>query len=94
MPSSRFGRIDRRRLIATSALGGVAILTAGQAAEASPRSSVPTMLVAQDGSVGVPMFRGNAARTGEMPGPGPDDSNGVEAIWTFSTGAAKRKNRS
>ena len=30
------------------------------------------------------MYQGNPARTGEMPGPGPDDSNGVEAIWQFA----------
>jgi hypothetical protein len=34
------------------------------------------------------MFRANAARTGEMPGPGPDDANGVEATWTFAPGMA------
>ena len=36
----------------------------------------------------VPMFRGNAARTGEMPGPGPepDPAHGVRARWRFATG--------
>lgn len=32
------------------------------------------------------MFRGNAARTGEMPGPGPDPTHGVQERWRFETG--------
>jgi hypothetical protein len=86
MTPSRFRRIDRRRLVASSVLGGAAIVTAGQLVRGGTRTSQPAALMMQDGSSDVPMFRGNAARTGEMPGPGPDDANGVEAIWTFATG--------
>jgi hypothetical protein len=83
MTTSRFGRTNRRRFVASSALGGAAALTAGQLLPLAQQTSASAAL-AQDSSTGVPMFRGNAARTGEMPGPGPDDSNGVEAIWTFT----------
>jgi outer membrane protein assembly factor BamB len=38
---------------------------------------------ADDADGDVPMFRGNAARTGEMPGPGPE-GNPVEA-WRLTT---------
>lgn len=41
--------------------------------------------LAQEGG-DVPMFRGNAARTGEMPGPGPDPTNGVKIRWQFAAG--------
>ncbi len=39
-------------------------------------------------SSGVSMFRGNAARTGEMPGP--DPASDIEAIWIFKTNDAVR----
>ena len=32
----------------------------------------------------MPMFRGDLGRTGELPGPGPDNSNGVEVVWAFA----------
>jgi len=35
----------------------------------------------------IPMFRGNAAHTGEMPGPGPDPAHGVQVRWQFATGS-------
>jgi len=35
----------------------------------------------------VPMFRGNAAHTGEMPGPGPDPTTGISKQWYVQTGA-------
>ncbi len=38
------------------------------------------------GESDVPMFRGNAARTGEMPGPGPASANGISERWRFTTG--------
>ncbi|MGI8475707.1 MAG: PQQ-binding-like beta-propeller repeat protein [Thermomicrobiales bacterium] len=41
---------------------------------------------AQDASHDVPMFRGNPARTGEMPGPGPSGS--PVAIWRFAAGGS------
>ena len=40
---------------------------------------------AQEGG-DVPMFRGNAARIGEMPGPGPDPANGIQERWRFTAG--------
>ncbi|MGC4108570.1 MAG: PQQ-binding-like beta-propeller repeat protein [Thermomicrobiales bacterium] len=84
MTSSRFGRIDRRRLVASSVVGGAAILATGQPSLAGTRADTPILVSAQDGSSDVPMFRGNAARTGVMPGPGPDASKGIEPIWKFS----------
>lgn len=86
MSPSRRIRIDRRRLIASSVVGGAAILTTGHPLLAGTRPGQPAQLLAQDGSANVPMFRGNPARTGEMPGPGPDDSNGIEMMWRFATG--------
>ena len=35
----------------------------------------------------VPMYRGNAGRTDEMPGPAPDLGNGVEIRWQFTSEA-------
>ena len=86
MTSSRFRRIDRRRLVTSLVVGGAAILATGKPLLAGMRTSRPATLLAQVGSSGVPMLRGNPARTGEMPGPGPDASNGVEAIWTYKAG--------
>lgn len=40
----------------------------------------------QDANGSVPMYRGNAARTGEMPGPVPDYGTGIEERWRFSSG--------
>ncbi len=39
---------------------------------------------AEDSPSDVPMYRGNAARTGVMPGPEPDFLHGLEVIWTFT----------
>ena len=50
------------------------VLLAGLAPVAIPGS-------AQDAG-DVPMLRGNPARTGEMPGPGPE---GAELLWTFAS---------
>lgn len=84
MTTSRFGRANRRRFVASSVIGGVAILTAGQSLRAEPRTSQAPMLLLQGGvSSDVTMFRGNAARTGEMPGAGPDALKGVEVLWSF-----------
>jgi hypothetical protein len=79
------GQINRRRFVASSALGGAAILTAGQLLPAGQQVSAPAVL-AQDELSDVPMFRGNPARTGEMPGPGPDDSGGIAEIWRAKIG--------
>ena len=85
MTTSRFSRFDRRRFVASSALGGAAVLTAGKVLSAGQQTGTPAVLAQDSSSSDVPMFRGNPARTGEMPGPGPDDSNGVEILWTFTT---------
>jgi len=43
---------------------------------------------AQDESAGgVPMFRGNPARTGELPGPGPNPDEPIVEHWSFDTEA-------
>ena len=85
MMTPRPDRFPRRRLVAWAVIGGAAVLTAGQLLPIGNRISDPAVL-AQDSSSGVPMFRGNAARTGEMPGPGPDDANGVDVLWTYAAG--------
>ena len=90
MSPSRRARINRRRLVAPSMIGGAATLATGQPLSGAMRTSPPARLLAQDSSTDVQMFRGNAARTGEMPGSGPDHSNGVEAIWKFPTGGTIR----
>ena len=41
--------------------------------------------LAQDEGGSVPMFRGNSAHTGEMPGPGPDPALGIVERWRFVT---------
>jgi len=43
---------------------------------------------AQESGQDVPMFRGGPARTGLMPGPGPDPASGVAERWRFETGDA------
>lgn len=88
MKHLRRSLINRRRLVASSAVGGAAIMASGQYLRASPGTRQPITLLAQADSADVPMSGGNPARTGEMPGPGPDDANGVEAIWRFPTGDA------
>ncbi len=90
MTSSCFGRIDRRRLIASSVIGAAAVLATGQPLLAGTRPGQPAPLLAQDGSPSVPMFRGNAAHTGEMPGPAPDASNDIAVRWQFATGGMVR----
>jgi outer membrane protein assembly factor BamB len=45
-----------------------------------------TRTAAQDDGGDVPMFRGNAARTGEMPGPGPELA---ELRWKYETGTVR-----
>jgi outer membrane protein assembly factor BamB len=47
-------------------------------------ASVEDSLHAQDTN-DVAMFRGNAARTGETPGPGPDPAHGVDDRWFLET---------
>jgi len=84
MTTSRSRHIDRRRFVASAVVGGAGLLIAGQVARANPGVN-ERVISAPAGSAGVAMERGNAARTGEMPGPGPDGSNGVEAIWAVES---------
>lgn len=64
-------RLSRRALVAALAALGVGWTPIAEAA-------------AQDvGDAAVPMFQGNPARTGEMPGPGPQGE--VVELWRFST---------
>jgi hypothetical protein len=57
----------------------------GLVAPAFGATTTPVLSAAQQKSRDVPMFRGNAARTGEMPGPAPDGANGIEVRWTLAT---------
>ena len=82
MITSRSGHLNRRRFVTASALGGAAMLAAGRLPLVGNRAVAPAAL-AQKKSAEVPMYRGNAARTGVMPGPAPDDANGVEIIWQY-----------
>lgn len=85
MTTSRFGRIDRRQFVASSVVGGAAILTAGHLAQAGPGTRQSAASLAQGGGGSVPMFRGNAARTGEMPGPPPPHDQRVAIRWQHPT---------
>jgi outer membrane protein assembly factor BamB len=40
-----------------------------------------------DGSSDFAMYRGNPARTGELPGPGPDPNEPIVELWSFETGS-------
>ena len=53
-----------------------------------PALTVPIARAQDVASGDVPMFRGNPARTGEMPGPGPDPRGEIVEHWTFSTGVS------
>lgn len=79
MSTSRLPRLDRRRLIATA--GGAAALTVGVPSIGGSTSDAVPVALAEDASNDVPMFRGNAARTGVMPGPMPQIANGVKTLW-------------
>ncbi len=59
----------------------------GVAAEAA--TSVAEAALAASGSVpDVPMFRGGPARTGAMPGPGPNyEADDFQMLWSFETGS-------
>jgi len=63
---------------------GVALI----AALAAPGLAI-SRVTAQDGASGdAPMFRGNPARTGELPGPGPDLGEPIVRHWAFETGGS------
>lgn len=54
-------------------------------------SAFPSGISAMQATSGdVPMYRGNAARTGEMPGPAPDISNGIGVRWQFAADSPVR----
>jgi hypothetical protein len=48
--------------------------------------ALPFTAVAADDGTDVPMFRGNPAHTGEMPGPGPDPDRPIAERWSFTAG--------
>lgn len=76
-------RISRRGVV----LGAAATAALPLITHSSLKTiSLTSVAVAQSSKGDVPMFRGNLARTGEMPGPGPDPSRGLEAIWKFASG--------
>lgn len=54
---------------------------------AIPVFGIPQVLAQDGGPDDVPMFRGNPARTGELPGPGPDPAEPIVELWSFPTGA-------
>ena len=85
MKTFHFDRIDRRRLVISSIVGGTAMLTTKQSLRAATETDQPATLLAQNSSSNVPMFRGDSAHTGVMAGPGPDAWNGVETIWKSVT---------
>jgi outer membrane protein assembly factor BamB len=72
---------DRRFSRRTALIGGLelaAAVTARAASDVSPAAAAAT--------ANVPMFRGNPARTGEHPGPGPNAP--VNALWATRLGTA------
>ncbi len=72
---------DRRFSRRTALIGGFELAAAAKAraaGDASPAAAAAT--------ANVPMFRGNAARTGEHPGPGPNAP--VNALWATRLGTA------
>lgn len=56
---------------------GSTLAQGASAIQTTPENTLPS---------DTPMYRGNAARTGEMPGPAPDASQGVDLRWQFQTG--------
>lgn len=71
LPLSGFRRVSRRRLLAAGA-------TAALAAGLGPNSGAKAQVL----PVGGTMFRGNAAKTGEMPGP--DVAGQPDMRWSFT----------
>lgn len=70
--------INRREALKLGAAG----LVAPSLRVAAPQQTI----AAQETGSSVPMFRGNAARTGEMPGPGPSLDKPIVVKWKFPTG--------
>ena len=46
-----------------------------------PGLAIPSVIAQDTEPHNVPMFRGNPARTGQMPGPGPKDAKNIESRW-------------
>lgn len=76
--------VTRRDLFKLGATGLV-VPTLGSmiAPEVSAIQATPGIASSGD----VSMFRGNAGRTGEMPGPAPDPGQGIDLRWQFTTQA-------
>lgn len=87
MTVPRFGRTDRRRLVASSIIGGAAILFTGKPSSIGAEAARSSSRLAQETSTDVPMFRVNPAHTGVMPGPGPENPKG-KAKWQVNTGGS------
>lgn len=86
MSGPRSGRINRRELAVSTMVGGAALFTTRQPLRAGIQPVKAASRLVQQDSSGVPMFRGDAARTGGMPGPGPDPTYGLETVWSFDLG--------
>jgi hypothetical protein len=48
-----------------------------------PGLAIAHVTAQDDAAANVPMFRGNPARTGELPGPGPDPNDTIVELWSF-----------
>ena len=68
-----------RRYVVKFGAAGLIVHTLGSAV-------LPARSIAQGASGNILMYRGNAARTGEMPGPAPDRDRPIIVKWTFSAG--------
>lgn len=78
---------QRRRLVASIAAGLLLFLAFGIAYYARGHfgeSGAPNVILAPSTAIDVPMDRGNAARSGVMPGPGV--SSNLEMRWHFEAG--------
>jgi len=98
IPRGLAGRVGMARRII--ALGGLVLLVAGcgntavggsvaavtpEAADSAAASNAATAPRTTDPGESVATYRGDAARTGSMPGPGPSGTPAV--AWTFKAGA-------
>ncbi len=80
--------ISRRHLVKLGA-AGLAAPSFGCTIDREARAS--QAITERSPSGNCPMYRGNAARTGEMPGPAPEGGNGVDVRWEFQTGGQIRR---
>jgi len=63
----------------------LAILLALFLSTVLPGLAIAHVTAQDDASADAPMFRGNPARTGELPGPGPDPGEPIVGHWSFET---------